>query len=95
MAPLARRLIDVDVQDSERAAAVLDRHPLVASTTQLGSTLHVLLTRDAPDAEEVAPRLAAALAAPDVAGARAVPARPTLEDVFVALMLGEDLEERA
>jgi ABC-2 type transport system ATP-binding protein len=91
MRPLARRLVDVEVQDPERAAAVLEAHPLVASTTQLGSTLHVLLARDR-DAEDAALDLAATLAAAGIAGARAEPARPTLEDVFVVLMLGEDLE---
>ena len=65
---------------------------MVASTTQLGSTLHVLLAREGPPAEEAAPRLAAALIAAGVTSARAAPARATLEDVFVALMLGEDLE---
>jgi ABC-2 type transport system ATP-binding protein len=95
MRPLARRLVDVEVRDPERAAAVLERHPLVASTTQLGSTLHVLLARDGHDAETAAPRLAAALTAAGIAGARAEPARPTLEDVFVVLILGEDLEGSA
>ena len=92
MRPLASRLVDVEVEDPERAAGVLRSLPIVASTTQLGSTLHVLLARDAPPAEQAAPRLAAAVAAAGVAGTRAAPARVTLEDVFVALMLGEDLE---
>ncbi len=92
MRPLASRLVDVEVQDAERAAGVLRSLPIVASTTQLGSTLHVLLARDGPPAEQAGPRLVAALAAAGSAGARAVPARPTLEDVFVALMLGEELE---
>jgi ABC-2 type transport system ATP-binding protein len=95
MRPLAPRLVDVEVRDPERAAAVLETHPLVVSTTQLGSTLHVLLARDGHDAEGAAPRLGAALAAAGIADARAEPARPTLEDVFVALMLGEDLEGSA
>ena len=92
MRPLASRLVDLEVGDPERAAGVLTSHPMVASTTQLGSTLHVLLAREGPPAEEAAPRLAAALIAAGVTSARAAPARATLEDVFVALMLGEDLE---
>jgi ABC-2 type transport system ATP-binding protein len=91
MRPLATRLVDVEVADPERAAAVLASLPVVASTTQLGSLLHVLLARDAPPAERAAPRLATALADAGVAGARVAAAHATLEDVFVALMLGEDL----
>jgi ABC-2 type transport system ATP-binding protein len=90
--PLATRLVDVEATDPERAAGVLTSLPMVASTTQLGSTLHVLLARDAPPSEQAVPRLAAALAAAGIAGAHAAPSRATLEDVFLALMLGEDLE---
>jgi hypothetical protein len=92
MAPLASRLVDVEVADTERAAAVLASLPIVASTTQLGDTLHVILARGSPPAEQCAPRLATALGTAGIAGARTAPARATLEDVFVALMLGEDLE---
>jgi ABC-2 type transport system ATP-binding protein len=91
MAPLASRLVDVEVPDTERAAAVLASLPIVASTTQLGDTLHVLLARGSPPAEQGARQLDTALDAAGIAGARATPARATLEDVFVALMLGEDL----
>jgi ABC-2 type transport system ATP-binding protein len=89
--PLTTRLFDIEVADPERAAAVLASLPLVASTTQLGGTLHVLLARDAAPAERVAPRLASALAGAGVTGARVTPALATLEDVFVTLMLGEEL----
>jgi ABC-2 type transport system ATP-binding protein len=91
--PLATRLVDLEVTDPDRAAVVLASQPLVASTTQLGGTLHVLLARDAEPAERAAAHLAAVLADAGIAGARAAPARATLEDVFVALMLGEDLEQ--
>jgi ABC-2 type transport system ATP-binding protein len=89
--PLATRVLDVEVADPDRAAAVLASLPLVASTTQLGGMLHVLLARDAAPAERAAPRLASALADGGVRGARTAPPHATLEDVFVALMLGEEL----
>jgi ABC-2 type transport system ATP-binding protein len=90
--PLATRLVDVEATDPERAAGVLTSLPIVASTTQLGSTLHVLLARHAPPSEQAVPRLAAALAAAGITGAHAATSRATLEDVFLALMLGEDLQ---
>jgi len=93
--PLATRLVDVEVAEADRAAILLSSVPFVASTTQLGATLHVLLAPDGAPAERAAPRLAAALADAGIAGARAAPARATLEDVFVALMLGESLERTA
>jgi ABC-2 type transport system ATP-binding protein len=95
MRPLAHRLVDVDVAEPERAADVLRSMPMVASTTQLGDTLHLLLARDAPQSPQAASRIADAVTAAGIAGARAAPARATLEDVFVTLMLGENLERES
>ena len=92
MQRLAGRLVDVHVTDAERAAVVLESLPFVASTTQLGGTLHLLLEHDGPRADEATRRLAEALAAAGIADATATPAGATLEDVFVALMLGERLD---
>jgi ABC-2 type transport system ATP-binding protein len=90
--PLAARVLDVEVTDAERAVAVLRAAPLVASTTRLGDTVHVLLARAAPPAAEAAAAIARLLGEARIAGARAVPGRPTLEDVFVAILLGERLD---
>jgi ABC-2 type transport system ATP-binding protein len=93
MQRLAGRLADVHVSNAERAAHVLESLPFVASTTQLGDTLHVLLVRDGPRADDAVARLTDALSAAGIAGATAAPAPATLEDVFIALMLGERLED--
>jgi ABC-2 type transport system ATP-binding protein len=90
--PFAARVVDVDVPDPERALAALATDPIVASTTQLGDTLHVLIAPGGPPAADAAPRLETTLAAAGIAGARAAPASANLEDVFVALMLGEPLD---
>jgi ABC-2 type transport system ATP-binding protein len=90
-APLAARVLDVDVADPEQAVVVLRNASLVASTTRLGDTVHILLTSDAPPAPEAAGAVVRLLREARLAGARAVPGRPTLEDVFVAILLGERL----
>jgi ABC-2 type transport system ATP-binding protein len=84
--PLAGRVLDVHVGTPERAVAALRDVPWVASTTQLGDTVHVLLRAGAPPAEEVAQRLPAILADAGFPDARVTIDRPSLEDVFVALL---------
>ncbi len=90
-AALAERAVDVDVADAERAIAALRRSPLVSSTTQLGDTVHVLLRPDAPPAAAAADALSAFLTSAGLSGARARPTPANLEDVFVAVLLGERL----
>jgi ABC-2 type transport system ATP-binding protein len=89
---LAERAVDVTALQPERVIAALRGCELVASTTQLGATVHVLLRRDAPPAAEAAPALERFLADAGLAGVRAFPATANLEDVFVALLLGERLD---
>jgi ABC-2 type transport system ATP-binding protein len=90
--PLAARVLDVRVPEVERAIAALRGFPLVASTTQLGATVHVLLRAEAPPATLAAQRLVGFLADAGLPGAEASPSPPNLEDVFVALLLGERLD---
>jgi ABC-2 type transport system ATP-binding protein len=87
--PLAARVLDVTGVPVESALAALRALPEVASTTQLGDTLHVLLAAGAPPAERAAPAVADALARAGLGGARVRPTAPQLEDVFVALLAGE------
>jgi ABC-2 type transport system ATP-binding protein len=89
---LAARVLDVAGVDPERVISALRREELVASTTQLGDTVHVLLRADAPPAAEAVPRVERFLADAGIAGARAAASTPNLEDVFVALFLGERLD---
>jgi ABC-2 type transport system ATP-binding protein len=85
---LEGRVVEVAVSDPERAIAALRDSPLVASTTQLGDTVHVLLLPDAPAPDAAARELVAQLASAGLAGASAEGAAANLEDVFVSLLLG-------
>lgn len=93
VAELGDRVVDVSVDDPERGIAVLRESPLVASTTQLGDTLHVLLSADAPRAESAATELVAHLEREGLSEASAEAAHANLEDVFVSILLGGDDEE--
>jgi ABC-2 type transport system ATP-binding protein len=86
---LGARVLDLQVADAERAVRVLRDVPLVASTTRLGDRVHVLLAREAPPAAEAAAAVVRLLADGGVGGARAVPGPASLEDAFVAILLGE------
>jgi ABC-2 type transport system ATP-binding protein len=90
VAELGDRVVDVSVDDPERGIAALRESPLVASTTQLGDTLHVLLDADAPGAESAATELVAHLERQGLSEASAEPAAANLEDVFVSILLGGD-----
>ena len=90
--PLAGRVVDVEGVEPEAAIQSLARLPLIRSTTQLGETVHALLAPDGPSAQEACERIVESLAADGLAGARATPSHANLEDVFVALLLGESLD---
>jgi ABC-2 type transport system ATP-binding protein len=91
-AALAERVVELRVERTDEAIAALAGHPAVASATQLGDTAHVLLARDAPRAAAAAPLLEQVLAVRGIPVERAAAAPATLEDVFVALLLGEPIE---
>jgi hypothetical protein len=90
--PLADRVVNVHVAAPERAIGTLRGAPLVASTTQLGDTVHVLLRPGAPPASQAAAVLVRHLVDAGLADARAEASPPNLEDVFVALLFGERLD---
>jgi ABC-2 type transport system ATP-binding protein len=93
--PLAGRVVDIQVGDPETAIQRLQALPLVISTTQLGETVHALLAPDGPEPEVACAQIVRALAAEGLADPRAAPGLANLEDVFVALLLGESLEDAA
>lgn len=84
---LAGRVVDVIVDAPERAIAALQASSIVASVTQLGDRVHVLLAAGASAAEATSPLLAAQLAEAGIPGARTVTASANLEDVFVSLLI--------
>ena len=88
---LAERVLDLSGVEPERAIAALRDAALVASTPQLGDTVHVLLAAAAPPARQAASLVEGFLAEAGLPGCRAEPATANLEDVFVALLLGERL----
>ncbi len=94
-AALDGRVVEVEAEPVELAIAALTALPAAASVTQLGKRVHVLLAPGVQTADEAAPELLDHLRAAglDRPGARA--ADPNLEDVFVALGLGERLVETA
>jgi len=91
-AALSGRVLDLRVAAPQRAIAALQGEPLVASVTQLGSSVHLLLRPDAPPPSTAADRIADSLAGAGVEGAQVAPSVGNLEDVFVALLRGERIE---
>jgi ABC-2 type transport system ATP-binding protein len=92
VAALAGRVVDVRVEDPERAIAALRAEDVVASTTQLGDVVHVLLVEGA-DAEREADTLASRLADDGHEDARVTPSTANLEDVFVSILIDSPAEE--
>jgi len=92
---LRNRVVDLSVDEPDQAIAALRDVPLVASTTQLGDTVHVLLASDAPAADAAAAELVSRLSSAGIRGATARPTAANLEDVFVSLLLGDGPEEQA
>jgi len=92
---LRGRVLDVRGVSPEAAIAALSGSALVASMTQLGDTAHVLLAPGGPGAQRAAEGLVRVLAHAGLPDASASAAEANLEDVFVALLLGESLDSCA
>jgi ABC-2 type transport system ATP-binding protein len=86
---LEGRVVDVRVAEPETAIAALGRLPLVASTTQLGDTVHVLLAPGAGAPLDASRALQSFLVSEGLYDVTAAPAKANLEDVFVALLQAE------
>lgn len=83
------RVIEVLGAAPARVIPLLEGQPPVASVTQLGNQIHVLLKAGGRKAEALLPEMAGHLAAYGLQDVRLAPSEPNLEDVFVALTLGE------
>ena len=92
---LEGRVVEIETGEPEAAIALLRVMDRVSSVTQLGDRVHVLLSRETDSAQAVAPKLEKHLREAGHEGAIAQAAQPNLEDVFVALNLGEKLIEEA
>jgi ABC-2 type transport system ATP-binding protein len=82
----SRRIVEIRSTRPVDAMAVLDREPEVEETSLFGTSVHAVLRGDRPDPSELAGRLEAA--GVDVAGAAFI--APSLEDVFLDVVLQRD-----
>lgn len=92
-AELVGRVVEVVAEPVSAAIAALHGLPHIASVTQLGNRIHVLLSAGGPRAHEMAPVLAQHLSRAGLRRVEAIEEEPNLEDVFVAVGLGERLGE--
>jgi ABC-2 type transport system ATP-binding protein len=88
-AALEGRVIEVVTDRPEPVIAELRTFDDVASVAQMGDTVHVLVRPDGPPAVRAAALLREVLQGRGVSRVDLKPASPNLEDVFVALALGE------
>jgi hypothetical protein len=91
---LDNRVVEVTAEPVENAIAILRAWPRSASVTQLGSRVHVLLNPGEASAAELAPAIERHLHEAGLHDTTAHAAEPNLEDVFVALGLGERLDAK-
>jgi len=85
VAGLVNRILDVEAEDPETALSVLSRSPRVASVTQLGTLLHVLMCPDEMPLEAIAVELSEELAGAGI-NSRVEPGHAELEDLFVDIL---------
>jgi ABC-2 type transport system ATP-binding protein len=89
---LEGRIIEIDARPLDKVLNVLSQRPEIASATQMGHRLHILLARDAPTDKTMAAKLEKELKADGFTVFLAESTEPNLEDVFVALTHGEALD---
>jgi ABC-2 type transport system ATP-binding protein len=92
MAALEGRIIEIIARPTDKALNTLIKKSEVASATQMGNRLHILLEPGAPDAEKAAVQISDELKKEGFRVKLAEEADPNLEDVFVALIHGETLD---
>jgi ABC-2 type transport system ATP-binding protein len=89
-ASIQERVLELEATPQEKAIAVLNRLDQVASVTQMGHQVHVLLKANGPTAGQAAPLMIETLVQAGINNPRVLSTEPTLEDVFVALSLPEE-----
>lgn len=89
MASLKDRIVEIIAKPADKVLNVLTKKPEVASATQMGNRLHILLEANAPGSEIAATQLSSELKNEGFRVKLAESAEPNLEDVFVALIHGE------
>ena len=89
---LEGRVVELIASPADEAIARLSASEIVKSVTQMGNAIHVLLEKGGPSAEVATPRLREQLEKAGFENVDAEISEPNLEDVFVALILGESLD---
>ncbi len=92
MASLKGRIVEIIAKPLDKVLNVLTKKPEVASATQMGNRLHILLKANTPGSEKAAVQLSSELKNEGFRVKLAESAEPNLEDVFVALIHGEAIE---
>ncbi|MCP4218309.1 MAG: ABC transporter ATP-binding protein, partial [bacterium] len=92
MAALEGRIVELIAKPPDKVLNFLAKQKEVASATQMGNRIHVLLNPDAPHAKEAAQLIKNSLHNEGFGVKVAEEADPNLEDVFVALIHGETIE---
>ena len=93
MDSLKDRIVEIIAKPPDEVLNALAKKPEVASATQMGNRLHILLSADAPDSEKAAVQLSNELKNEGFRVKLAESAEPNLEDVFVALIHGENIDD--
>jgi ABC-2 type transport system ATP-binding protein len=89
MAHLEGRIIEIDARPQDKVLDFIGKKPEIASATQMGNRLHVLLAPGAQAAGRVAAQLAKEIKEKGFLVNLSETSEPNLEDVFVALTHGE------
>jgi ABC-2 type transport system ATP-binding protein len=87
------RIIEINARPVDKVLNYLNKREDVASATQMGSRMHILLGNNAPNADAMIDSLTQDLKDQGFRVRLAESAEPNLEDVFVALIQGEKLDE--
>jgi len=93
MDSLKGRIVEIIAKPPDEVLNALGKKPEVASATQMGNRLHILLSADAPDSEKAAVQLSNELKNEGFRVKLAESAEPNLEDVFVALIHSENIDD--
>ena len=86
------RVIEIDAQPAAAVCHHLDQHEDVASTTQLGNLIHLLLKEKPQDSLQLIRTMQNTLEKLNFSVHSIQMAAPNLEDVFVALTQGERMD---
>jgi ABC-2 type transport system ATP-binding protein len=92
MAALKGRIVEIIAKPLDKVLNALTKKPEVASATQMGNRLHILLEANAPGSEKAAAQFSSELKNQGFRVKLAESAEPNLEDVFVALIHGENID---